>query len=155
MRGSELGERKVVTAQRGGNPFHGDTKGREREALNLHKRKPSLTTGPGSNSTQKGSRVFVCLVGCFVFQTGLITQTQVLEVCDFLRGRAVASGEEGNGLGVHGMVQGSPECTGREQPSSWSTFGTGYSTSPRTKDPGKHQQKAFHQQGTEVHAEGI
>ena len=35
MRGvkSELGERKMVVPWRGGNPFHGDTKGREKEGL--------------------------------------------------------------------------------------------------------------------------
>lgn len=39
-------------------------------------------------------------------------------------------GKEGTGPGVHRVVG----CTGREH-SPWSTFGKGYTASPRTKDP--------------------
>ena len=58
-----------------------------------------------------------------------------LEVHGFLRSRAVvcAPGEEGPGLGVHTVVELSLGCTGRQESTSWSTFGRGFIASPRTK----------------------
>lgn len=104
MYGSELGERKMAVLRRGGNPYSGETKGREREKGKIASSvrtggKPPWTTGWGARSTE-------CYRIFFFYKQHLELNSKVLDMCDFLWSRAVTSapGEEEAGPRGHGMV---------------------------------------------------
>ena len=97
------GGEKTAEMQRGGNPFCGETKGREREWM----RKCSIELAQEKNlSGPKTGEWEVLCVPVLFLQAASVAQTEVLEVLDFLQSGGVACvpGEEAAGPRVHSVV---------------------------------------------------
>ena len=95
MRGSELGDREMAMPWREGTLSTERRNEEKKRGAEFAKEEPLSDHGTGGQKIHKratGVSLFVCCLFCFVvFQTAFGTQTQVLEGCDFLRSRAVAS----------------------------------------------------------------